>query len=118
LIDRTPPKVSNTNPANNATGVAAGANVTASFSEAMRASTINTTTFNLKRSGTSTNLSATETYNSTTKQATLNPSANLQSGATYVATVTTGAKDTAGNSLDQNSTTAGNQTKTWRFTVT
>jgi Bacterial Ig-like domain len=117
LIDRTPPTVTGTNPANNAPAVAAGANVIATFSEAMRASTINTTTFNLKRSGTSTNLLAAVNYNATTKQATLNPNANLQSGATYVATVTTGAKDQVGNSLDQNPTTAGNQAKSWRFTV-
>ena len=118
LIDRTPPKVNSTNPANNATGVAAGANVTATFSEAMKANTINTTNFTLRKSGTSTNLSATVTYDSATRRATLNPSANLQSGATYVATVMTGAKDLAGNSLDQNSTTAGNQNKSWTFNVT
>jgi methionine-rich copper-binding protein CopC len=117
LIDRTPPKVTSTIPANNATGVAAGANVKATFSEAMQASTINTTTFNLKKSGTSTILSATVTYDSATRIATLNPSANLQSGATYVVTVKTGAKDLAGNSLDQNSATAGNQAKTWTFKV-
>jgi Bacterial Ig-like domain len=98
-------------------GVAAGANVIATFSEAMRASTIDTTTFKLRKSGTSTNLPATVTYNSSTRKATLNPNANLQSGATYVATVTTGAKDQAGNSLDQNSTTAGNQAKSWSFKV-
>jgi hypothetical protein len=117
LIDRTPPTVATTIPANNVSGVAAGANVIATFSEAMKAGTINTTTFNLKKSGTSTNLTATVTYDAATKKATLNPSANLQSGATYVATVTTGAKDLAGNSLDQNPTTAGNQAKTWTFKV-
>ncbi len=62
-------------------------------------------------------MSATVTYDSATRSATLDPSANLQSGATYVATVTTGAKDLAGNSLDQNSTTAGNQNNRWTFTV-
>jgi hypothetical protein len=62
-------------------------------------------------------LPATVTYASATRIATLNPSANLQSGATYVATVKTGAKDLAGNSLDQNSATAGNQAKTWTFKV-
>ena len=117
LIERKPPTVTSTNPANGAPAVAAGANVLATFSEAMRASTINNTTFNLKKSGTSTILSATVTYDSATRRATLNPSANLQSGTTYVATVTPGAKDLAGNSLDQNPTTAGNQAKTWSFKV-
>jgi hypothetical protein len=31
--------------------------------------------------------------------------------------VTTGVKDLAGNALDQNPTTAGNQPKPWFFTV-
>ena len=51
------------------------------------------------------------------KKATLNPNVNLQPEATYVATVTTEAKDNTGNSLDQNAATAGNQQKTWKFTV-
>ena len=83
----------------------------------MKASTINTSTFTLKRAGTSTLLSATVTYDSATGKATLDPSVNLQSGATYIATVTTGAKDLAGNQLDQDPATAGNQKKTWKFTV-
>jgi hypothetical protein len=117
LIDNTPPRVTSTNPANNATGIGPGVNIRATFSEAMTASTINTTTFTLRRAGTSTFLSATVTYDSATKKATLDPSANLRLGATYVATVTTGATDLAGNQLDQDSTTAGNQKKTWKFKV-
>jgi hypothetical protein len=117
VIERKPPTVTTTTPANNATGVAQGANVTATFSEAMKSSTIGTSTFNLKRSGTTTNLAAAVTYDATAKKATLNPSANLVSGATYVATVTTGAQDLAGNALDQNPATAGNQNKTWTFKV-
>ena len=38
-------------------------------------------------------------------------------GATYVATVTSGAEDSVSNALDQNSTTAGNQNKSWKFKV-
>jgi len=41
--------------------------------------------------------------------ATLNPSANLVAGATYTATITTGATDVAGNSLSA--------PRTWSFTV-
>lgn len=52
------------------------------------------------------------TYNATTKKATLNPDTNLRAGATYIAKVTTGAKDLAGNALDQNPNTASNQPKT------
>ena len=96
-IDTTSPGVTGTSPANNATGVLRGANLTATFSEAMQASTINTTTFRLRKSGTTTNVAAALSYDPATKRATLNPNANLQAGATYVATVTTGAKDLAGN---------------------
>jgi hypothetical protein len=41
----------------------------------------------------------------------------LRSGVTYKAVVTTGAKDVAGNPLDQNPTAAGLQQKVWLFTV-
>jgi hypothetical protein len=116
-IDTTPPGVTGTSPANNATGVLQGANVTATFSEAMDASTINTTTFRLRKSGTTTNVAAALSYDPATKRATLNPNANLQAGTTYVATLTTGAKDLAGNQLDQNPNTAGNQAKSWQFKV-
>jgi hypothetical protein len=116
-IDSTPPSVTGTSPANNATGVLRGANATATFSEAMQASTINTTTFRLRKSGTTTNVAAALSYDPATKRATLNPNANLQAGATYVATITTGATDLAGNQLDQNPSTAGNQAKSWKFTV-
>jgi subtilisin len=116
-IDGTSPSVTGTSPVNNATGVLRGSNVTATFSEAMQASTINTTTFRLRKSGTTTNLAAVVSYDPTTKRVTLNPNANLQAGATYVATVTAGARDLAGNQLDQDPSTAGNQAKSWQFKV-
>jgi Bacterial Ig-like domain len=116
-IDTASPSVVGTSPANNATGVLRGANVTATFSEAVQSSTINTTTFRLRKSGTTTNVAAAVSYDPTTKRATLNPNVDLQAGTTYVATVTTGAKDLAGNALDQNPSTSGNQPKSWQFKV-
>jgi hypothetical protein len=115
--DTTPPSVVGTSPANNATGVLRGANATATFSEAVQASTINTTTFRLRKSGTTTNIAAALSYDPATKRATLNPNVDLKAGATYVATVTTGARDLAGNQLDQNPNTSGNQAKSWQFKV-
>jgi hypothetical protein len=47
----------------------------------------------------------------------LNPSANLQRGATYKAVVSASARDLAGNALDQNPTFTGNQMKVWFFTI-
>lgn len=49
-------------------------------------------------------------------RATLDPSEPLRRGVTYKAVITTGAKDLAGNSLDQ-SLTAGSQQKAWSFTT-
>jgi hypothetical protein len=117
VIDQTPPKVTGTTPANNATRVAPGANVRATFSEPMQASSVNTITFKLKKAGTTTFLGATVTYDAATRTATLNPNNNLQSGRTYIATVTTGAQDEAGNSLDQDPSLSGNQNKSWKFRV-
>jgi Tol biopolymer transport system component len=124
--DTTPPKVKSTSPANNATMIAPGVNVTATFTEAMDASptptdgdpsTITGTTFKLMKAGTTTAIGAVVSYNATSNKATLNPNANLQLGTKYKAVVTTGAQDLAGNRLDQNPTTAGLQQKAWTFTI-
>ena len=119
--DSVPPTVISTSPANNTTGIDQTANVIANFSEEMKASTIITpaTTFKLVKlnsDGTTTKVTATVSYDAATKKATLDPSSNLSSG-TYKATVTTGAQDLAGNALDQKPNIAGNQSKSWKFTV-
>jgi hypothetical protein len=114
--DLTPPKVTTTTPTGKQ--VPAKANVTATFSEAMNEASVEAAgTFTLKKKGSAKAISATVTYEPNTEKATLDPTRKLRSGATYVAKVTTAAKDTAGNALDQNSTTAGNQPKSWRFKV-
>ena len=120
----TAPKVKSTVPGPNATGVAPGANITATFTEAMDAintdgdpSTINGTTFKLSKAGTTTVIAAVVSYDATAKKAILNPNANLQLGTKYKAVVTTGAKDLAGNRLDQNSSLSGLQQKAWTFTI-
>jgi large repetitive protein len=120
--DTTAPRVNSTFPQPGATGVSPTANVSAIFSEDMKASTINTTTFKLFRKGSTTKLAATITLNAnlaagTANGATLDPTNSLKRGVTYKAVVTTGAKDVAGNSLDQNSTLYGLQQKVWTFTV-
>ena len=125
--DTTAPKVMSTSPANNATQIAPGVNVTATFTEAMDASTtdgdastISGTTFKLVRlnaDGTTTRVTATVSYAAATKKAKLDPSSNLTSGRTYKATVTTGAQDLADNPLDQNPNIVGNQSKSWKFKI-
>ena len=93
--DTTRPTVSSTDPANAATGVAINKKIAATFSEAMDPSTINTTTFTLKQG--TTPVAGTVTYVGTT--ATFTPASNLAANTTYTATITTGAKDLAGNAL-------------------
>jgi N-acetylglucosamine-6-sulfatase len=116
--DTTPPMVMSTSPAT----IAPTANVTATFSEDMMASSITTPapTFKLvelNANGTTTQVTATVSYAAATKKAKLDPANNLRLGATYKATVTTGAQDLAGNALDQKPNIDGNQNKVWKFTV-
>jgi hypothetical protein len=83
----------------------------------MMASSINGTTFKLLKKGATTKLAAMVSYSGSTRTAKLDPINSLQRGITYKAVVSTGAKDVAGNRLDQISTTTGLQQKTWLFTV-
>lgn len=115
--DTTAPKVTSTNPLPGATGVSPTANLTATFSEDMKTSTINGTTFKLFKKGSTTKVAATVSYDASADRATLDPTNSLKAGATYKAVVTTGSKDLAGNSLDQSSTLSGLQQKAWTFKV-
>jgi len=126
IVDKIKPRVTTTNPLAGATGVAPATNVVATFSEAMNANTLRnpdtlrSVTFTLARrnpDGTTTAVAAKVSYDTANKRAILNPDVNLQLGKTYIATVTTGAKDLAGNALDQISLVGGNQSKVWTFTV-
>jgi hypothetical protein len=119
-VDTTPPKVSSTSPTNNPMPVAPGVDVTATFSEAMDATTITGTTFKLVRlnaDGTKTRVTAAVSYDAATNKAKLDPASNLGARRTYKATVTTGAQDLADNPLDQNTNIAGDQSKSWKFKV-
>jgi hypothetical protein len=115
--DTTSPRVTKTTPGANATGVDPATNVTATFSEDMMASSIDGSTFILRERGSTTNLATSVSYDAATRKATLDPTDSLRAGVTYQAVVTTGAKDLAGNPLDQNSTLDGLQQKQWTFTV-
>jgi hypothetical protein len=83
----------------------------------MRASSINGQTFKLFRKDSTTKVGASVGYSAGTHKATLKPTNSLQRGVTYKAVVSTGAKDLAGNQLDQNSSLSGLQQKVWFFTV-
>jgi hypothetical protein len=108
----TPPTVVSVTPPNAANGACPNAIVTATFSEGMNASTINTTTFTLTGPGT-TPVAGQVTYTASSKTATFTPLSTLALNTVYTATITTGAKDLFGNALASNfvwTFTTGNTT--------
>jgi Tol biopolymer transport system component len=120
LPDTTSPTVTGTVPTG--TNVDRTTNVTATFSEDMLASSINTNTFKFFKKGSTTKIAATVSYDPNTRTATLDPfgsttTTRLARGTTYKAVVTTKATDLAGNQLDQNPSLDGLQQKKWLFTT-
>ena len=103
--DTTAPKVIFTVPVNSATAVPINQRANAAFSEDMDPATITAATFTLKQgvtpvSGKVTSIASTATFV---------PASYLEKGKAYTATITTGAKDLAGNALANN--------YEWRFTA-
>jgi methionine-rich copper-binding protein CopC len=96
--DITAPVILSTNPANSAVNVAANATIGITFSEAMNASTISTSTITLKQGAAT--IAGTVSYTGNT--ATFTPSNIFIAGTIYSVTITTGAKDLAGNALAAN----------------
>jgi len=94
----TPPTVSLTDPLNNEINVPLNQKVSATFSKTMDATTITSGTFTLKQGTTS--VSGFVSYSGTT--AIFSPANDLTSNTVYTATVTSGAKDLAGNALVNN----------------
>ena len=108
--DTTPPTITSVSPALGAANVPTGATVSAVFSEAMDATTIDVSTFLL--SSASGAIAAAVTYNSATRTATLAPNVALIAGVTYTARVlggSVGVTDLAGNPLASD--------HTWSFTT-
>ncbi len=91
--DTTAPTVISVTPLNSST-VAIDTPITALFSEAMDATSISTLTFRLDNGAT-----GTVSYNSQSRTAIYSPPGGLNSNTIYTATITTGAKDTAGNTI-------------------
>ena len=102
------PTVTAVTPANGSTGLVVDTTVTATFSEAMNASTISATTFTLTPQG-GAPVSATVTYDATSFTATLTPSAALAASTMYTATVTTGVMSATGSAMAN--------ANTWSFTT-
>ena len=97
----TPPTVISTVPINLATGVPINQALTATFSVAMNAATIDTTTFTLSGPGGAT-VTGVVTYIASGSIATFTPDASLASSTVYTATITTGAMNLQGTALASN----------------
>jgi hypothetical protein len=104
----TPPFVVHTDPLNDATEVAVGLPVSASFSEPMSPDTLNTGTFSVTDGTTS--LTGVVTYDPATETATFTPDAPLAINTAYTATVDTGAEDAGGLAMSTD--------YSWTFTTT
>ena len=94
-VDLEFPTVSSTEPNNNATGILPNKAIVVNFSEAMDTTTINASTFTLKQG--TTVVPGKITFAGT--KATFTPNSNLENSKIYTSTITTGAKDQAGNAL-------------------
>ena len=102
--ETTPPVVTAFTPATAPQGSTPGTKPTVTFNEPMQASTITTTTFQLKDAGEAV-VPATVTYNAATRTATLTPQARWRTARRYTVTVKGGAggvTDTSGNTLAAN----------------
>lgn len=95
--DTLAPTVNSTVPANGASGIAVSVRPAVTFSEAMSASSLSSTSFTLVRSGTGAAIEGTVTASG--NSATFAPTASLPGGTQFTATVTTAARDAAGNGL-------------------
>ena len=91
--DTTPPTITSTSPAHGATGVAAGAKVSVTFSEPMNQPSAQAA-FSLVRSSDGARVAGTFSWSGTTM--TFTPTAALTAGAQYTATVAATATDSAG----------------------
>jgi hypothetical protein len=116
-VDTTKPTVTSVSPREGARSAALTANVQATCSEAMKGASVKGA-FKLYEGASTTPIPATVVYKRATNKAVLDPSADLKGGTTYRAEVTTQAKDLAGNALDQDPSTPGDQPKSWTFTTT
>lgn len=94
--DLTPPSVSSTNPADGATWVPINSSITATFSEALLAATINNVTFTL-RDAANTQVAGTVSYSGTT--ATFTPTSDFKYSTKYFATISSNISDLSGNNL-------------------
>ena len=89
--DTTAPTVTVISPAASATGVGVASNMTGTFSEAMQAATLTTTTVTLLAQGSTTPIAATVVYDAATRTVTLDPTGTLAANTIHTATINGGS---------------------------
>ena len=107
--DTTPPTVSSTSPSNGDTSVSTSTSISVTFSESMDTTLVTTNSSNTSCSGTfqvSSNsfssciqMNSSPSVSNSNKTFTATPSGNLSTSTTYKIRVTTGVKDSSGNTL-------------------
>lgn len=97
IYDTSPPSVSSVSPSSGVVGVAPETQISVRFNEAMDSSTMNSGTFLI-----SGGVEGSVSYDPQRFLAVFKPAANLDYATSYTATVTSGARDAAGNALSSN----------------
>lgn len=97
--DTTAPTITLTNPVDAATLVPVDRRVSATFSEAMRLSTMTTANFTVKETVSGADVTGTVAYDTMHNIATFTPLTSLTADTSYTVTVTNGATDLASNAL-------------------
>ena len=125
IVDTTAPTVSSISPSDNQSGVSITDNISVTFSEALDTTSVTTNTSNTTCSGSfalsSDNfssclqMSSSPSSSNSYKTFTVDPSDNLSHSNTYKIRVTTGVKDSAGNTLSSQYETS-NGFSTWSGT--
>lgn len=100
VSDTTLPKVTYISPAYNVQGVPLNASVIVQFSKAMTSTSLTTSSFTLVKASDGSVVSGKVSVSGTGAKFT--PSANLAANSQYKATITTAAKDLAGNAIGSN----------------
>jgi Domain of unknown function (DUF4082)/Bacterial Ig-like domain/Bacterial Ig domain len=110
--DTTAPTVTATSPASGATAVPAGSVITATFSEAMNAATINTNTFELRNAANAL-VPGSVSWDAATRTARLAPTSALAASSTFTASVKGGPGSPRAEDLSGNAATG----VSWSFTT-
>jgi Big-like domain-containing protein/all-beta uncharacterized protein len=97
--DTTSPNVTKVSPNASVADAALNTTITALFNEAMNGSTITISSFTLAKTSDNSSVAGQVSYDNTSMTATFTPGANLEPNTKYLATLTTGIQDIAGNML-------------------